>query len=183
MELAVLMPLAAGRTWNVPGDLRDPGQSAFQRVLDAASRKGVTLDILQMPGRDRTSEETAAAVHADLGQIVGTTVLVAPGPGGRLTAIVCLMSGRNRVDPRLVAAVTGKILARPAVSHEVSDLTGYSAGAMPPFGHGRGIPVVMDQDLCRYEAVWAAAGTDSAIFRVTPRTLQMLAGAVVARVH
>jgi hypothetical protein len=38
----------------------------------------------------------------------------------------------------------------------------------------------MDQDLCQYEWVWAAAGTDSAVFRVAPRTLRMLSNAVVA---
>ena len=40
----------------------------------------------------------------------------------------------------------------------------------------------MDQDLCAYQWIWAAAGTDSAIFRVTPRTLRMLSNAVVAPV-
>jgi len=40
----------------------------------------------------------------------------------------------------------------------------------------------MDQDLCRYESVWAAAGTDSAFFQIAPRTLRMLSNAVVAQV-
>jgi hypothetical protein len=38
----------------------------------------------------------------------------------------------------------------------------------------------MDPDLCQYQWVWAAAGTDQAVFRVAPRTLQMLSNAVVA---
>ena len=37
----------------------------------------------------------------------------------------------------------------------------------------------MDQDLCQYQWVWASAGKDSTVFRVPPRTLQMLANAVV----
>jgi hypothetical protein len=40
----------------------------------------------------------------------------------------------------------------------------------------------MDQDVCQYQWVWAAAGTDAAYFRVAPRTLQMLSNAIVAQV-
>ena len=39
---------------------------------------------------------------------------------------------------------------------------------------------MMDQDLAAYQWVWAAAGTDTAVFRVAPRTLRMLCNAVVA---
>jgi hypothetical protein len=38
----------------------------------------------------------------------------------------------------------------------------------------------MDPDLCQYQWVWAAAGTDQAVVKVEPRTLQMLSNAVVA---
>ena len=51
-----------------------------------------------------------------------------------------------------------------------------------PFGHGHDVRIVMDQDLCRYQSVWAAAGTDSAFFQIAPRTLRMLSNAVVAQV-
>jgi hypothetical protein len=40
----------------------------------------------------------------------------------------------------------------------------------------------MDQDLCAYQWVWATAGTESALFRVAPKTLRMLSNAVVAPV-
>jgi prolyl-tRNA editing enzyme YbaK/EbsC (Cys-tRNA(Pro) deacylase) len=44
------------------------------------------------------------------------------------------------------------------------------------------VRVLMDQDLCAYQWIWAAAGTESAVFRVAPRTLRMLSNAVVAPV-
>jgi hypothetical protein len=40
----------------------------------------------------------------------------------------------------------------------------------------------MDQDLCQYQWIWAAAGSDTAVFKVAPRTLRMLSNAVVAPV-
>jgi prolyl-tRNA editing enzyme YbaK/EbsC (Cys-tRNA(Pro) deacylase) len=160
----------------------DLSHPAIQRVVEVASRKGVALDIRLMPDSTRSAEEAAAAVDAELGQIVKPLVFVAPRPDGRLVPVVCLVSGRNKVDLGLLAAVTGEFAIRGATAREARDLTGYSVGSIPPFGHGREVRILMDQDLCRYEWVWAAAGTGSAVFRVSPQTLRMLSNAVVAPV-
>ena len=162
-------------------DLLQPApENGLARVVAAASRKGVALDIRTVGGAAHTAEEAAAAVHAELGQVVTALVFVAPRPGGRLVPIVCLVSGGNRVDLALLAAVTGEVAIRVATAREARDLTGYPAGAVPPFGHGRGVRILMDQDLCQYQWLWAAAGADAAVFPVAARTLQMLSNAVVA---
>jgi len=63
---------------------------------------------------------------------------------------------------------------------KAGDLTGFSIGAIPPIGHIQPIRVVMDPDLGRHPVVWAAAGTSSAVFPVAPRTLSVIANALVA---
>ncbi len=155
---------------------------AIQRVVEVASRKGVALDIRLLPNSTHSAEEAAAAVDAELGQIVKSLVFVAPRPEGRLVPIVCLVPGNNRVDRQLLAAVTGEVAIRPATPREVRELTGYSTGGLPPFGFGRDVRILMDQDLCAYQWVWATAGTDAALFRLAPRTLRMLSNAIVAPV-
>ena len=159
--------------------LSDP---AIQRVVGAASRRGVALDIRVLPNSPRTAEEAASVLKADLGQIVRSVVLVAPGPGNGLAAVVCLTSARNQVDLHLLAAVTGEFAIRPATTREASSLTGYCSGNIPPIAHDRGVRTVMDQDLSAHQWVWAAAGVGRALFRVAPRTLRMLSNAVVAPV-
>jgi prolyl-tRNA editing enzyme YbaK/EbsC (Cys-tRNA(Pro) deacylase) len=154
----------------------------MQRVIAVASRKGVTLDIRLMRASRLTHEEIAAAVGAELGQIVKSVVCVAPRPGSRVIPVVCLVSGRNQVDLDLLAMVTGEPAVRETTAEEAHALFGYPAGGVPPFGHGHDVVTVMDQDLSRYQWLWAAAGTDSAVFRVAPGTLRMLANAVVAPV-
>lgn len=158
-------------------DLSHPG---IQRVVEVASRKGVALDIRLLPVSPHTVEQTAAAVDVDPGQIVKSLVFVAPRHEARSAPIVCLVSGRNQVDLGLLAAVTGEVAIRQATAWEASEHTGYSTGGIPPFGHSRDVRVLMDQDLCRYQWVWAAAGTDAAVFPVAPQTLRMLSNAVVA---
>ncbi len=160
--------------------MSEPSQSATDRVVEVAARKGVKLDITTFDDSTHTAEEAAAIVGADLGQIVKSLVFVAPRAGGRLVPIVCLVSGRNRVDLAQLAAVTGEAAIRRATAREARDLIGFSIGAVPPFGHGHDVRIVMDPDLCPYPVVWASAGTDSAVFPVPPGTLRALANALVA---
>jgi prolyl-tRNA editing enzyme YbaK/EbsC (Cys-tRNA(Pro) deacylase) len=153
---------------------------AIQRVVRVAERKGVALRIVSVHGAARTAEEAAASVGADLGAIVKSIVFVAPRPDGRLVPIVCLVSGRNQVDTARLAAVVGESSVRRASPREARLLTGFSVGGIPPVGFGRDVRVVMDPDLDRHQVVWAAAGTDDAVFAVAPATLRALANAFVA---
>jgi prolyl-tRNA editing enzyme YbaK/EbsC (Cys-tRNA(Pro) deacylase) len=153
--------------------------AGIQRVVDAAARKGVTLEIHQFDESTHTAEEAAAAVGAELGQIVKSVVFVAPADGGGLDAILCLVSGPNRVDVSRLAAVTGEPDVRRATAREANELTGFTIGGIPPIGHLRTMRVIMDPDLGRFQVVWAAAGTATAVFPVPPATLRTLANAVV----
>ena len=153
---------------------------AIQRVRDAAERKGVTLEIHQFDESTHTAEDAARTVGADLGQIVKSLVFVAPGEDGALDPILCLVSGPNRVDLARLAAVLGEQDLRRATAREAQELTGFTIGGIPPFGHGRPVRTVMDPALTRYPVVWAAAGTQTAVFPVPPGTLRILANATVA---
>jgi prolyl-tRNA editing enzyme YbaK/EbsC (Cys-tRNA(Pro) deacylase) len=161
----------------VPEPLDHP---AIQRVRDAAERKGVTLEIRVFDESTHTAEEAAATVNAELGQIVKSLVFVVPTEDGGLEPVICLVSGPNRVDPARLAAVTGERDIRRATAREAQELTGYTIGGIPPFGHTRPVRAVMDPDLTQYQVVWAAAGTSTAVFPVPPGTLRVLSNATVA---
>jgi prolyl-tRNA editing enzyme YbaK/EbsC (Cys-tRNA(Pro) deacylase) len=157
-----------------------PTHAAIQRVLDAASRKGVTLQVTVFDESTHTAQEAATAVGAELGQIVKSLVFVAPEDDGRLEPIICLVSGPNRVDLARLAAVTGERDIRRATAREANELTGFVIGGIPPIGHPHPVRVIMDPDLGRFQVVWAAAGTSTAVFPVPPATLRTLANATVA---
>jgi prolyl-tRNA editing enzyme YbaK/EbsC (Cys-tRNA(Pro) deacylase) len=153
---------------------------AVQRVLEAAIRKGVTLEVTSFSESTHTAEEAAAAVGAELGQIVKSLVFVAPLESGGLEPILCLVSGSNRVDVARLAAVASEPDIRRASAREANELTGFVIGGIPPIGHTRPLRVIMDPDLGRYEVVWASAGLPTAVFPVPPATLRILANAMVA---
>ncbi len=158
----------------------DPLPAPAQRVLEAAARKGVALEILTFPEGTHTADDAARAIGAELSQIVKSLVFVAPRDGGAPQPIVALAAGPDRVDVARLAAVLGEPNIRRASAREASDLTGFTIGGIPPFGHSRPVRVVMDPRLGRHQTVWAAAGTQQTVFPVSPGTLRMLSNAVVA---
>lgn len=159
---------------------RPTDHPSISRVLEAASRKGVELEMVAFEESTHTAEQAAAAVGAELGQIVKSLVFVAPGDAGALEPVVCLVAGPDRVDLARLAAVTGEPEIRRATAREANDLTGFVIGGIPPFGFDRPVRVIMDPGLGRHATVWAAAGLPTVVFEVPPSTLRMLANAHAA---
>ncbi len=158
-----------------------PFPPAVQRVLDAATRKGVQLEVKLFERSTHTAAEAAAAVGAEVGQIVKSLIFVADGANGIRPWLV-LASGANTVDVALLATTLTEPTIRRATADEARELTGFSIGGIPPFGHATQIRTLMDPDLGRFELVWAAAGTPNAVFPVAPATLRVLANATVTAI-
>jgi prolyl-tRNA editing enzyme YbaK/EbsC (Cys-tRNA(Pro) deacylase) len=152
---------------------------ASQPVVEAAARKGVTLEVVTFDESTHTAEDAARAVGAEVGQIVKSLVFVSDRDEGIEPCLV-LVSGANMVDVSLLAAVLTEPRVRRATADEARAVTGFSIGGIPPFGHIRPLRTLMDPDLGRFEIVWAAAGSANAVFAVAPATLRVLANAVVA---
>ena len=55
---------------------------SIQRVLDAAARKGVTLEVVTFDESTHTAVEAATALGVELAQIVKSLVFVVPGEAG-----------------------------------------------------------------------------------------------------
>jgi prolyl-tRNA editing enzyme YbaK/EbsC (Cys-tRNA(Pro) deacylase) len=131
------------------------------------------LAVKEFPAGTRTAADAALAVGCDVGQIVKSLVFVA---GGR--PVVALVSGANRLDEKLLAAVAGEPVLK-ADAETARSATGYSIGGVPPFGHATEVPVFMDRDLLGYDVVWAAAGRPDSVFQIAPDRLRDLSGATL----
>jgi Cys-tRNA(Pro) deacylase len=148
-----------------------------QRVADAARALGLDVEIVEFEQTTRTAEEAAAAVGCEEAQIVKSLCFsVNEEP------IMALVSGRNRLDERKLAALcgVGRKKVKRAAAEMVKERTGFSIGGVPPFGHLSPLPVFIDEDLTGFEVVWAAAGTPFAVFAVKPAELVRASGGVVA---
>ena len=150
------------------------GASA-KKVQDHAETLGLRITVREMPQSTRTAEEAAAACGVAVGQIVKSLVFLG---ADTKKPYLFLVSGKNRVNESTVADHLGEKLMRPAANF-VRDLTGFSIGGIPPFGHDRRLPTYLDTDLLTYDVVWAAAGTPRAVFAVEPALLRDAVGAKV----
>jgi prolyl-tRNA editing enzyme YbaK/EbsC (Cys-tRNA(Pro) deacylase) len=160
----------------------DAAHPATLRVRDAAASSGVVIDVVTFDESTHTAEEAARAIGAELGQIVKSLVFVAPDgdAGGGLTAVIALVCGTDRVDIKRLGEHARRPGLRRANADEAQRLTGFVIGGIPPFGHREPLTVVMDPGLFRYGEVWAAAGTPTAVFPISPEDLRRVSDAVVA---
>ncbi|MCW2247221.1 prolyl-tRNA editing enzyme YbaK/EbsC (Cys-tRNA(Pro) deacylase) [Azospirillum fermentarium] len=152
-----------------------PSARKVQELLDAV---GLGLAVVEHEGSTRTSEDAAAAIGCAVAEIAKSLIFRARTSG---VPVLVVASGTNRVDEKKVAALIGEKVER-ATPDFVRDKSGYAIGGVPPIGHAEPPLVLIDDDLLTFSAIWAAAGTPNAVFRLTPDQLVSLTGGRVADV-
>jgi Cys-tRNA(Pro) deacylase len=148
-----------------------------QKVADAARTLGLSVEIVEFEETTRTAQDAAHAIGCQVAQIVKSLLFIVNGQ-----PVMALVSGVNRLDECKLAALRG--VGRKQVERADADTTkaatGFSIGGVPPFGHLSRLPVYVDEDLTRFDVVWAAAGTPFAVFAVTPEELVRASQGTVA---
>lgn len=148
---------------------------ADDRVAAAAAAAGLQIAVRRFAEGTRTAEDAARAVGCDVAQIVKSLVFEADGK-----PVIALISGADRLDPiRLASALGAERVERPG-GDAVRAATGYAIGGVPPIGHLRPLPILMDRRLLQHAVVWAAAGLPDAVFSIEPHDLLRASGARVA---
>jgi prolyl-tRNA editing enzyme YbaK/EbsC (Cys-tRNA(Pro) deacylase) len=123
------------------------------KVQERLAARGLEVDVRVLPNSTRTAAEAAEACGCDVGQIVKSLVFVV---GEEPTMILC-------AGDRRVTVIDG----RPANADEVRAATGFAIGGVPPLGHDRELPTIVDESLRRFERIWCAAGTPHAVFETS----------------
>jgi prolyl-tRNA editing enzyme YbaK/EbsC (Cys-tRNA(Pro) deacylase) len=134
------------------------------RLAECARDLGIDIDVRRLEDTARTVKDAAVAVGVDEAEIAKSIVFVADGD-----PVVCVASGRHRIDPDKLAEALDVAEVRQAAADEVRAATGFAIGGVPPFGHD--LPVIFDEELLRHERVWAAGGDPHTLFAVDPREL------------
>jgi prolyl-tRNA editing enzyme YbaK/EbsC (Cys-tRNA(Pro) deacylase) len=142
------------------------------KLADCARELGIEVQVQRLEASTRTVADAATAVGCHEAEIAKSIVFVADGD-----PVVCVASGRHRVDTDKVADVLDVAEVRQAQADEVRAATGFAIGGVPPFGHD--LPVLFDEELLSHERVWAAAGDPHSLFCVNPRELARCTGARV----
>jgi len=152
-------------------------ERAAEFVERAREEYGVDVAVHEFDEGTKTAADAAEAVGCDVAQIASSIVVVADGE-----PVVVVTSGANRVDLPRVAVYRDASDARMAEADEVKEATGWSIGGVPPICHATDVPVLLDETLLAHDEVWAAAGTPTAVWPITPERLRDLADAAAVDV-
>lgn len=150
-----------------------------RRVQALLVSLGVAGRVVVVPETTRTSEDAARALGCEIGQIAKTVLFRGVSTG---KPVLVVASGANRVDEQLLAGRVGEGLAK-ARAEFVRGATGYAIGGVAPVGFPHPIETWIDEDLLKYEIVWAAAGTPNAVFSASPAAIATITAGTVTRVR
>jgi prolyl-tRNA editing enzyme YbaK/EbsC (Cys-tRNA(Pro) deacylase) len=143
-----------------------------QRVQGALQALGVACQVVELPASTRSAAEAAQAVGCRVEQIAKSLVFRGLSTNRPVLAVV---SGANRVDEGRLGELVAEPVAKADADY-VRQRTGYAIGGVPPVSHAEPLPCLIDEDLFQHDAIWAAAGTPRAVFRLTPGDLQRITG-------
>lgn len=158
-----------------------PWPEGVQRVAQVLAERGHPETPVMLDDAARTAQQAADALGVALGQIA-KSIIFRRKPDG--AAVLVITSGDRRVDEHKVQALVcaaGQTLGR-ADADFVKTRTGFSIGGVSPVGHAEAPVTLIDEELFRFDVIWAAAGHPHAVFRLTPQDLGALTGAPVADV-
>jgi len=150
---------------------------SVQKVREALKALGFSNDVMELESTTRTSAEAAQAVGCQVEQIAKSIVFRSKHTD---KPILVIASGPNRINEKKIEELISEPLGK-ADANFVREKTGFVIGGVPPVGHLEKIEIFIDEDLLKYDEIWAAAGTPNAVFKLTPSGLvKMTEGRVVS---
>ena len=145
-----------------------------QKVAQTLQQAGHAHAPIMLDGAARTAQEAADGLGVQLGQIAKSVIFRRKEDDA---AVLVVTSGDRRVDEKKVSALVGKV--GRADADFVKARTGFTIGGVSPVAHLNPSVTLLDQDLWRFEEIWAAAGHPHGVFRLAPEDLRHLTGAPV----
>jgi prolyl-tRNA editing enzyme YbaK/EbsC (Cys-tRNA(Pro) deacylase) len=94
--------------------------------------RGLEVEVRELADSTRTAADAAAAVGCEVGQIVKSLVF---RRGDEI--VMCLCAGDRQVD-------TKALRLERADADAVREATGFAIGGVPPLGHDRELPTLLD---------------------------------------
>ena len=109
----------------------------------------------------RTALEAASSLRCEVGAIVKSLLFRTEN-----TFTLCLVAGDRKASLNKIKKTLNIKDASMASADEVKNVTGYTIGGVSPVGHLNGINIYVDNNLSRFEFLYAAAGHPNCVFKI-----------------
>ncbi len=138
-------------------------------------KNDVEAEVIVLAEATPTVEDAARAVGTSSKQIVKSLLFLIEGKP--VLAIAC---GEARIDRRPIAQHfgVGRKRVKMADSDSVLKFTGYTIGAVPPFGMPEQPSTLVDARLFEHEVVYAGGGDIHALMKVNPLEIERVTNGI-----
>jgi len=129
-----------------------------QKKLDEYNKD---LKAIVLNSSARTAQEAAESLNTEVGSIV-KSLLFKTEDG----FVLCLVSGDKRCSLNKLKKIKIQKDVSMANPDQVKEVTGFTIGGVSPIGHLQKIEIFIDNELSRFESIYAAAGHPNCIFKI-----------------
>ena len=121
--------------------------------------KSIKVQILDETAR--TALDASKALNCEVGAIVKSLLLRTDD-----AYLMCLISGDKKCSLKKVKKITNKKDVCMANADAVKEQTGFTIGGVAPVGLKKKIKIMIDNQLKRFDILYAAAGHPNAVFKI-----------------
>lgn len=144
----------------------------------------ITARLVFLKDKTPTVEMAAEAVGVRPEQIVKSVLFVLKLGEDELQPLLVVANGSSRISYKRLANYLGlsRRQVRMAKPEQVKALTGYKVGAVPPFGHLRPLPTLIDENVLQQDEIYGGGGAINALVYLTTEELVRVVEAQVVAV-
>ena len=132
-----------------------------QRVQKKLDEHNKNLKVVVLNSSARTAQEAAESLNTEVGSIV-KSLLFKTANG----FVLCLVSGDKRCSLNKLKKIINQKDVSMANADQVKEVTGFTIGGVSPIGHLQEMQIYIDNELSRFEYIYAAAGHPNCIFKI-----------------
>ena len=127
------------------------------------------LKIVTLDQTARTANDAATALGCNVGAIVKSLLFKAGD-----IFVLCLVSGDKKCSLNKLKKILNEKDVSMANPEDVKRITGYTIGGVSPIGHLTKTKIYIDENLKKFDSIFAAAGHPNAVFEIDFKNLKAL---------
>ena len=145
-----------------------------KRVQKKLLEFDASYKVMVLASSARTAQEAAESLNTDVGSIVKSLLFKSEN-----NFILCLVSGDRRCSLNKLKKIKQQKNISMANPQSVKEVTGFTIGGVSPIGHLREVEIFIDNNLKRFQNIYAAAGHPNCVYKVNfENLLKMTSGKV-----
>ena len=149
-------------------------KEAVQRVRKILNEFDKNLMVEVLDSTARTANDAASTLNCEVGAIVKSLLLRTDND-----FILCLVSGDKKCSLNKVKKLTGKKDVCMANAEDVKKKTGFTIGGVSPVGLTNNLEIMIDDQLNRFQDIFAAAGHPNVVFKIDFKNLKEITKGVI----